>query len=106
MKSVLSILLGILIAWVIVTFTYSRRSNYLEHLVLQPAEFTQTPMQNSALIGAGLASPTPSVMDAVPASMANPVMMPASMPTPMMVPTPTMTPMMVPASMPTQGPYV
>jgi hypothetical protein len=75
MKSVLSILLGIVIAWLILTFTSSKRSNYL---VLQPTPVDEPPAQNSALIGAGLAVAKPSVMDATPADTARPVMSPVS----------------------------
>ena len=101
MESIFSIFLGVLHAWVILTLTSGSRSNFLEHLVLHPADFNQESVQNPALIGAGLASPAPSVMDPVPASMANPVMMtPQSpMPAPMMDPQSSMPPpMMAPQS--------
>jgi len=108
MKSVLSILLGIVIAWVILTFISSRRSNYLERLVLHPADVMEPPAQNSALIGAGLATAMPSVMDATPASSAQPVMMgsmnmsPISVTQPQMPMQPQMPTPMMPPQMPMQ----
>ena len=133
MENIVSIILGLLIAWVILTFTSSRRSNYLEHLILHPAPIDGPSMENPALIGAGLASRAPvpvrpSVMDATPASSAQPVMMgdvnmapisvmpmqqappmmptpmaPPMMPTPMAMPSPMAPPMMPsPIAMPMQ----
>jgi len=110
MENIVSIILGLLIAWVILTFTSSRRSNYLEHVILHPAPIDGPSMENPALIGAGLASAKPSVMDATPASSAQPVMMgdvnmaPISvMPSPMAMPMQQAPPMMPsPMAMPTQ----
>ena len=102
MKSVLSILLGIVIAWLILTFTSSKRSNYL---VLQPTPVDEPPAQNSALIGAGLAVAKPSVMDATPADTARPVMMSNMQMAPISVsrpPMPPMNPQMAPSMNPQQ----
>ena len=75
MESIVIVLIGLLIAWLILNFTSIGRSNYA-NTILYPAEFMEQPAQNSALIGAGLASAAkPSVMDATPESSAQPVMM-------------------------------
>ena len=75
MENIVSVLLGLLFAWLILSFTSVGRSNYA-NTILYPASVMEPPAQNSALIGAGLASAAkPSVMDATPASSAQPVMM-------------------------------
>jgi len=75
-----SVLLGLLIAWFILNFTSVGRSNYANTKLL-PENIESSDNQNSSLIGTGLASRAPapvilpSVMDATPASSAQPVMM-------------------------------
>ena len=94
MKSVLTIILGVVIAWFIVSFFSVKKSTYL---VLHPADFESSPMQeNPALIGTGLASrpaARPSVMDATPSSQAQPVMMSNMQMAPISVSRPPMPPM-------------
>ena len=97
MKSVLTIILGVVIAWFIVSFFSTNKSTYLERLVLHPADFESSPImqENPALIGTGLAS-RPSVMDATPSSQAQPVMMGAMNMSPISVSRPQMPPAMNP----------
>ena len=74
-QSLLSIGLGFVIAWTILTFTPRPKvSMYSRQMDAWPLELDDS---NLALIGVGLASPKPktSVMDATPAPMAKPVMM-------------------------------
>ena len=93
MKSVLTIILGVVIAWFIVSFFSTNKSTYL---TLHPADFESSPMkENPALIGTGLAS-RPSVMDATPSSQAQPVMMGAMNMSPISVSRPPMPPAMNP----------
>ena len=81
MESIASVLIGLVIAWFIVNLYSVRRSTFLERLILHPADVEESSsMQNPALIGSGLASAKPSVMDASP--MAKPVMMHPQMPMP------------------------
>ena len=102
MKSVLTIILGIVIAWFIVSFFSTNKSTYL---TLHPADFESSPImqENPALIGAGLAS-RPSVMDATPSSQAQPVMMGAMNMSPISVSRPQMPPAMNPKMPPAMNP--
>ena len=101
MKSVLTIILGVVIAWFIVSFFSAKKSTYL---TLHPADFESSPMQeNPALIGTGLAS-RPSVMDATPSSEARPVMMGAMNMSPISVSRPPMPPATMNPQMPAMPP--
>ena len=80
MESILSVLLGLLIAWTILTYVPVRTKVSYYTLSPWPLELDNS---NLALIGVGLASPVPkpSVMDATPVS--NPVII-AQSPAPVM----------------------
>lgn len=88
MKSIISVLLGLLIAWTILTFIVPRPNVSTYVRIIDPAPLTMDDT-NLAMIGTGLASPQPkpSVMDAPsPAALTKNVMMMmgSSAPAPMM----------------------
>lgn len=102
MHAWLSLGLGLLIAWIIVTFMIPPRSVSYFTLHPWPLELDDS---NLAMIGVGLASRTPgtqerpSVMDAMPAAQAMPVMTaprPTVQTTPPVVVPPVPPPVMVP----------
>ena len=102
MESVVSVLLGFFVAWLILTYFMPAPvvvvSTYSREMDAWPLELDDS---NLAVIGVGLASPKPkpSVMDASPASSAKPVMM-------MMAPGPSPPPMMMMAPGPSPPPMM
>ena len=101
MESVVSVLLGFFVAWLILTYFMPAPvvvvSTYSREMDAWPLELDDS---NLAVIGVGLASPKPkpSVMDASPASSAKPVMMmmaPGPSPPPMMMMAPGQPPKMM-----------
>jgi hypothetical protein len=104
MDNIASIILGLLIAWCIISFTYGSRSNYRTRGMINPEKIEESSNQNPALVGTGLATstgPKPSVMDATPAPMARPVMMAQNPQMPKQMPSPT--PMQMHMPLPTQN---
>ena len=75
MESIFSVLLGVILAWTILMYFPVRRAK-VSYYTLNPWPL-ELDNSNLALVGVGLASPKPktSVMDASPASSAQPVMM-------------------------------
>jgi len=91
----MSIGLGFLLAWTILTYVPVQQPK-VSYYTLQPAP-VEMDTSNLAIIGVGLATakPKPSVMDATPAPMAKPVMMAAPGPKPVMMAAPGPKPMMM-----------
>ena len=105
MESVVSVLLGFFVAWLILTYFMPAPvvvvSTYSREMDAWPLELDDS---NLAVIGVGLASPKPkpSVMDASPASSAKPVMLTGQKsPKPVMM---TQSPMPPPMMMMAPGP--
>ena len=103
METFVSVILGLIIAWVILTITPGQRKVSYFTLSPWPIEMDNS---NLALIGVGLASPKPmpSVMDASPASSAMPVMMASPAPAPVMMTSAAPEPVMTPAPSPMYSP--
>jgi len=112
LQSLMSIGLGFLLAWAILTYVPVQQPKVSYYtLDAWPLELDDS---NLAIIGVGLATakPKPSVMDATPAPMAKPVMMaapgsktmaPAPGPKPMMMAQSPAQPMMMPSPSPSSS---